>query len=129
MLLLFAFFKQMPAYDMRIRDGSSDVCPSDRARRPASNCSRVHLLRSSEMPPRLHSLAATRSEERRAGIECVSTCGSRWSPDHYNQKPRIGDVHIERAAPIHNIRHSQRSNRSATPEYIEISRIYNSSIY
>src|SRR3546814_18824438 len=23
-----------------------------------------------------------RSEERRVGQECVSTCGSRWSPDH-----------------------------------------------
>src|SRR3546814_14337400 len=25
---------------------------------------------------------AKRSEERRVGKECVSTCGSRWSPDH-----------------------------------------------
>src|SRR3546814_2911478 len=24
----------------------------------------------------------TRSEERRVGTECISTCGSRWSPDH-----------------------------------------------
>src|SRR3546814_13660000 len=24
----------------------------------------------------------TRSEERRVGKECVSTCRSRWSPDH-----------------------------------------------
>src|SRR3546814_16505511 len=28
-----------------------------------------------------HRLAA-RSEERRVGKECVSTCRSRWSPDH-----------------------------------------------
>src|SRR3546814_12835722 len=27
-------------------------------------------------------LSATRSEERRAGKECVSTCRSRWSPNH-----------------------------------------------
>src|SRR3546814_6973845 len=27
-------------------------------------------------------LAAARSEERRVGKECVSTCRSRWSPDH-----------------------------------------------
>src|SRR3546814_11309536 len=27
-----------------------------------------------------------RSEERRVGKECVSTCRSRWSPDHYNKK-------------------------------------------
>src|SRR3546814_3293672 len=26
--------------------------------------------------------ADTRSEERRVGKECVSTCRSRWSPDH-----------------------------------------------
>src|SRR3546814_14689791 len=26
--------------------------------------------------------AATRSEERRVGKECGSTCRSRWSPDH-----------------------------------------------
>src|SRR3546814_12344230 len=27
-----------------------------------------------------------RSEERRVGNECVSTCRSRWSPDHYKKK-------------------------------------------
>src|SRR3546814_21152131 len=27
-----------------------------------------------------------RSEERRVGKECVSTCRSRWSPDPYKQK-------------------------------------------
>src|SRR3546814_18645781 len=27
-------------------------------------------------------LAITRSEERRVGKECVSTCRSRWTPDH-----------------------------------------------
>src|SRR3546814_14766577 len=27
-----------------------------------------------------------RSEERRVGKECVSTCRSRWSPYHYNKK-------------------------------------------
>src|SRR3546814_11944529 len=27
-----------------------------------------------------------RSEERRVGNECVSTCRSRWSPDHYIKK-------------------------------------------
>src|SRR3546814_11091005 len=29
---------------------------------------------------RTHHAAATRSEERRVGQECVSTCRSRWSP-------------------------------------------------
>src|SRR3546814_19609510 len=29
--------------------------------------------------------AVVRSEERRVGKECVSTCRSRWSPYHYNK--------------------------------------------
>src|SRR3546814_21005564 len=29
-----------------------------------------------------HDFVMTRSEERRVGKECVSTCRSRWSPDH-----------------------------------------------
>src|SRR3546814_18678617 len=36
---------------------------------------------------RLHPGAAVdRTEERREGTECVSTCRSRWSPDHYIKK-------------------------------------------
>src|SRR3546814_10943449 len=31
----------------------------------------------------LHRAAIIRSEERRVGKECVSTCRSRWSPYHY----------------------------------------------
>src|SRR3546814_3018987 len=34
------------------------------------------------MPPPM----MRRSEERRVGKECVSTCRSRWSPYHYNKK-------------------------------------------
>src|SRR3546814_11178328 len=30
--------------------------------------------------------ASIRSEERRVGKECVSTCRSRWSPDHKKKK-------------------------------------------
>src|SRR3546814_13878720 len=30
--------------------------------------------------------AAWRSDERRVGKECVSTCRSRWSPHHYKKK-------------------------------------------
>src|SRR3546814_16044570 len=30
----------------------------------------------------LHRRFAKRSEERRVGKECVSTCSSRWSPEH-----------------------------------------------
>src|SRR3546814_12027085 len=33
-------------------------------------------------PPPVARKARSRSEERRVGQECVSTCRSRWSPDH-----------------------------------------------
>src|SRR3546814_16574688 len=44
------------------------------------------------LPDHLHAVwtlppgDAGRSEERRVGKECVSTCRSRWSPDHYTKK-------------------------------------------
>src|SRR3546814_13795428 len=33
-------------------------------------------------PPHLEQLRVLRSDERRVGQECVSTCRSRWSPYH-----------------------------------------------
>src|SRR3546814_15406570 len=33
-------------------------------------------------PPRVRKTGFVRSEERRVGKECVSTCRSRWSPYH-----------------------------------------------
>src|SRR3546814_11670365 len=33
-----------------------------------------------------HEVGPARSEERRVGKECVSTCRSRWSPSHYKKK-------------------------------------------
>src|SRR3546814_20128512 len=74
---LFFVFKQKTAYEMRISDWSSDVCSSD--------------LKESSLDILVNNAGAawgesfdTRSEERRAGKECVSTCRSRWSP--YNEK-------------------------------------------
>src|SRR3546814_9937649 len=76
-LSFFFFFKQTTAYEMRISDWSSDVCSSDL---PADRESRsVHR------PPVAREGAGflrARSEERRVGKECVSTCRSRWSPYH-----------------------------------------------
>src|SRR3546814_15850093 len=37
-----------------------------------------------------------RSEERRVGKECVSTCRSRWSPYHYKKKKKITTQHHEK---------------------------------
>src|SRR3546814_14654932 len=35
-----------------------------------------------------HEPPPVRSEERRVGKECVSTCRSRWSPSHYKKKQK-----------------------------------------
>src|SRR3546814_14408895 len=40
----------------------------------------------SHTDPDPHAGSAYRSEERRVGKECVSTCRSRWSPFHKKQK-------------------------------------------
>src|SRR3546814_9522862 len=83
----FFFFKQKTAYDMRISDWSSDVCSSDlqivdRPRggaRGADQRSGAGVRRSAGAGARD---ALSRSEERRVGKECGSTCRSRWSPYH-----------------------------------------------
>src|SRR3546814_1157020 len=117
---MFFFFKQKTAYDMRISDGSSDVCSSDlpeharvtfTARWHDQAGEHVHQERSAfvqcdgkwyfidpTVPLKARRndpcpcgsgskfkkccAAYVRSEERRVGNECVSTCRSRWSPDH-----------------------------------------------
>src|SRR3546814_16232669 len=107
MMMIF-FFKQKTAYEMRISDWSSDVCSSDlvvlnyqvvmricgnvsavrdaalqavrlaqRSSAAAGAASECRLPRSLiPANPRLY----LRTEERRVGNECVSTCRSRWSP-------------------------------------------------
>src|SRR3546814_18950644 len=40
----------------------------------------------SSCPPCAAPMANGRSDERRVGKECVSTCRSRWSPYHYKKK-------------------------------------------
>src|SRR3546814_8622070 len=89
----FFFFKQKTAYEMRISDWSSDVCSSDLDRsRLSLNPSHKGSAGSDHAPPSSitsvgkarspSALSPTRSEERRVGKECVSTCRSRWSPYH-----------------------------------------------
>src|SRR3546814_19285070 len=102
------FFKQKTAYEMRISDWSSDVCSSDldRAcqRQPLWPCL-LHLYAGFEpwpaccratgggngrtqSRPGIGSCGAVRSEERRVGKECVSTCRSRWWPYHSKTKTK-----------------------------------------
>src|SRR3546814_20880298 len=85
---------------MRISDWSSDVCSSDLLVLTSDTLVEgVHFL--PDDPPgsigwklaavNLSDLAAKgarRSEERRVGKECVSTCRSRWSP-YAKQKTQI----------------------------------------
>src|SRR3546814_17375482 len=95
---------------MRISDWSSDVCSSDlvgaavgaaleevglagQADKLADELAHgdqrlLDFAIALAAQPRLLLLdepTAGRSEERRVGKECVSTCRSRWSPDHSKQ--------------------------------------------
>src|SRR3546814_10022105 len=87
----FFFFKQKTAYEMRISDWSSDVCSSDLVltpRQPAHwqppnvHCQHRRVLPEYSSCQGRDRLRPARSEERRVGKECVSTCRSRWSPYH-----------------------------------------------
>src|SRR3546814_4609876 len=74
---VFFFFKQKTAYEMRISDWSSDVCSSD-LQNAADGIAVVQgIVLDAEQNI---VVAQARSEERRVGKECVSTCRSRWSP-------------------------------------------------
>src|SRR3546814_9960438 len=78
--LVFFFFKQKTAYEMRISDWSSDVCSSDLGSLDAIGLGR--RLERIAQHHRGRQNRGQRSEERRVGKECVSTCRSRWSPYH-----------------------------------------------
>src|SRR3546814_18403817 len=97
-MVFYFFFKQKTAYEMRISDWSSDVCSSDLNGRRIDAHRRAMCQQKAdqaiERPVRTigrHVVIAAeqrdakRSEERRVGKECVSTCRSRWSPYHYKK--------------------------------------------
>src|SRR3546814_20524536 len=92
---------------MRISDWSSDVCSSDLI--PTLEPANLSAMSEKELAVyrliRVHYLAQflphhefdrtvaelscgqqKRSEERRVGKECVSTCSARWSPYHKKKK-------------------------------------------
>src|SRR3546814_6808557 len=104
--LVFFFFKQKTADEMRISDWSSDVCSSDllggtmrlglqeQRLKPGT---RAHAIYGKDVAAERHRhryefnnryrsqleeaglvISAKRSEERRVGKEWVSTCRSRW---------------------------------------------------
>src|SRR3546814_20247242 len=110
------FFKQKTAYELRISDWSSDVCSSDLrgfaegAPSASSHGTAVASLIIRGGSPEsalivadiygrdpaggnavaiaraLGWMASRRSEERRGGKECVSTCRSRWAQYHSKKK-------------------------------------------
>src|SRR3546814_20662277 len=113
---LFFFFKQKTAYEMRISDCSSDLCSSDLVdhqdvRRFGVHGRIIHRIRPSVagrlfggmraaagigMAPtraarnrRIRN--ASRSEERRVGKECVSTCRSRGSTYQKKKKTILAE--------------------------------------
>src|SRR3546814_14265784 len=103
---------------MRISDWSSDVCSSDlrpparRAERGGRVLRQHRDLRSVVRAPAgpvlhrgdagLHGAwqdprrAGTRSEERRVGKECISTCRSRWSPYHEKTQTTQWQIQTQR---------------------------------
>src|SRR3546814_16378662 len=100
--MLFFFCKQKMAYEMRISDWSSVVCSSDLTAPVATSenpllkatkkdvgdwfpgtCFAEIYMQSSYYGG---ALVQGRSEERRVGKECVSTCRTRWLPYHYTKK-------------------------------------------
>src|SRR3546814_17274099 len=94
-LFLFFFFKQKTAYEMRISDWSSDVCSSDLAAalglggEAGTGDADERNQGDGDLGGFLHGgMPFRRSEERRVGKECVSTCRSRWSPYHYKKKKK-----------------------------------------
>src|SRR3546814_5245357 len=101
------FFKQKTAYEMRISDWSSDVCSSDL--HLLLNCAGIQIAQTMVADPHIVNdrlvmeraafwtgqthfdgfvreykllFRLERSEERRVGKECVSTCRSGWAPYH-----------------------------------------------
>src|SRR3546814_3277004 len=93
MFVFFFFFKQKTAYEMRISDWSSDVCSSDLTN-PGETWDfnsdmdmELTTLKIDGKDRRVQMHAPKngyfyRSEERRVGKECVSTCRYRWSQYH-----------------------------------------------
>src|SRR3546814_2448938 len=99
--VFFFFFKQKTAYELRISDWSSDVCSSDLrvfitgggtgigeglVTAFVRQGAKVTFVDIADEPSRALverlTPGAARSEERRVGKECVSTCRSRWSAYH-----------------------------------------------
>src|SRR3546814_19115685 len=74
--------------------------PAGREMRDGDILALARTRRDDHAPPARHRRVerGLRSEERRVGKECVSTCRSRWSPYHYKKKQstRSGKIRTKR---------------------------------
>src|SRR3546814_19656472 len=86
---------------MRISDWSSDVCSSDLLgigpRAVAHGIGFLLRRRNGlegfdHLGRRVGAFDCDRSEERRVGKECVSTCRSRWSAYHYKKHQKYNNI-------------------------------------
>src|SRR3546814_13141363 len=79
---------------MRISDWSSDVCSSDLD----AIAGVINIILKSDRSGGSVSVTGgsyyERSEERRVGKECVSTCRSRWLPYHSKKTNRYATSHL-----------------------------------
>src|SRR3546814_18716818 len=87
---------------MRISDWSSDVCSSDLADRiGGGEWQQPHAVDEAGHQRHAQHASQQRSEERRVGQECVSTCSSRWLPYHYKKTKGQVDYQCN-----HNLKHA-----------------------
>src|SRR3546814_12965002 len=114
---------------MRISDWSSDVCSSDlkpqssafenpsgsvEAWRP-ERCGRITVPIATPNIPSGNSSSRSRSEERRDGKECVSTCRFRWSPHH--EKKKKYTIHYTKMKSLYDL-DSQHNNHGTINNYL-----------
>src|SRR3546814_20126152 len=110
---------------MRISDWSSDVCSSDLQAEQRDGEHPVEQRRDDgdrdvgdqdrgdgdrRADPLEDRCGHHRSEERRVGKECVSTCRSRWSPYHSQKKKNTSQIQ----ATAHHIRKQQKKKNLNT---------------
>src|SRR3546814_15066239 len=102
--MVFFFFKQKTAYEMRISDWSQTCALPIWSRPPSSDPPSSgddrRALRQgstaidqSTADPLLRRGQGTRSEEWRVGKECVSTCNTRWAQDNEKKKKKETTQH------------------------------------
>src|SRR3546814_17768202 len=87
--IAIAEFGAAPARHPDLRRGEAPVAPFRTA--PADDALQIDAIIRADIATLLLVVSrfAARSEERRVGKECVSTCRSRWSPCHFKKKKKI----------------------------------------